>query len=134
KEFTTLAEENFQSPASMIMYADVYNFGVVLLAGKIPTRKQGHTGLFPLEGDGTYDWTGYVPQIRKHKFISQEWVAAAANRPVGRGFRFNYGYDFYEPFRAKRMYDLVDKLANESTSANTNHMIQFLSDQVSYMG
>ncbi len=31
------------------------------LPGLVPVRAPGHSGLYPVPGNGSYDWVGFVP-------------------------------------------------------------------------
>ena len=52
------AAQQIQNPAISMIYGDITGIAAYVHAGIVPIRNTavGHTGLFPVEGDGTRDW------------------------------------------------------------------------------
>lgn len=58
-------------------------------------------GLFPVDGESTIDWIGFIPNVA-HR-IEKYSIIHTNNRPIGRGFRYSYGFDFEDSFRLIRL-------------------------------
>jgi penicillin G amidase len=125
------ALRDFQVPQQNIVYADVAgNIGMYAPA-KIPIRKSGD-GMMPVPGwTGDYDWTGFVPfEELPHSYnpASGE-IATANNKITPDGYPYFIGNDWAEPYRIKRITDLLGEVQKHSleTFASIQH------DQTSLM-
>jgi len=49
-----VANQNF-------VYADIKGNIGYFAPGRVPIRKPGHTGLYPMPGNGDWDWQGFIP-------------------------------------------------------------------------
>ena len=110
---------HFHSPQQNMVYADVDgNIGFVA-AGRVPIRRADNDlfGMAPAPGwDARYDWQGFIPF---------DELPRAFNPPQGRFVTANdkitppdYPYfitsDWFAPYRAKRIAELIDALPRHS--------------------
>jgi penicillin amidase len=105
----TRAVSDFHSPQQNIAYADVDGNIGLYVAGRVPIRKSGE-GLFPVPGwTGEHDWTGFVPfEELPHSYNpASGHLANANNRVVGSDYPSPLGRDWTEPFRIRRIEEMI---------------------------
>ncbi|HEY4136307.1 MAG TPA: penicillin acylase family protein [Alphaproteobacteria bacterium] len=105
----TRALGQFDSPQQNIAYADVDGNIGFTVAGRLPIRKSGE-GLFPVPGwTGEYDWTGFVPfdELPHSYNPASGRLANANNRVIGPGYPYPMGREWTEPFRIRRIEELI---------------------------
>jgi penicillin amidase len=110
KEFTE-ALRSFTAPTQNIVYADVDGHIGYYAAGVIPIRKSGD-GSVPYDGstdDG--EWTSYVPTNRlPHLFDPPAGMIVTANqRIVGTDYPYFLTHSWAQPYRARRIFDLLNQ-------------------------
>ncbi|PYP89200.1 MAG: hypothetical protein DMF61_04330 [Blastocatellia bacterium AA13] len=91
------------------VYADVEGHIGWWAQGRYPIRKTGH-GDVPQQGwTGAGDWTGYIPAAETpHLYDPPSGIIITANnRTVGAGYPYYIGDLWAEPYRARRIYDLL---------------------------
>ncbi|WP_232822485.1 penicillin acylase family protein [Thermus sediminis] len=118
------ALEDYSAPSQNFVYADVEgNIGYVA-PGKFPIRRPGHTGMVPVPGDGSWDWLGYRrPEDWPRAFNPPRGYLVTANhRVTPEGFPYALTYDWAEPYRARRIEELL--LAKEKLSLEEIKAIQ----------
>jgi penicillin G amidase len=76
------------SPILNFVYADNNNNIGYVCAGKAPLRKPGHSGMFPVKGDGTYDFNGYmkVSDVMSILNPAKGYIVTANNRVTPPGY------------------------------------------------
>lgn len=102
--FLTLTQNSYQAPAATVVYAGQDSNPVFVQAGYIPLRVDGHTGLFPAIGNGTYDWLGWVNPFGTRRWPTTSYFVLGGARLVGRGYRHRLGLDWEDEFVAPRVY------------------------------
>lgn len=110
KEFTE-ALRSFTAPTQNIVYADVDGHIGYYAAGVIPIRKSGD-GSVPYDGstdDG--EWTSYVPTNKlPHLFDPPAGMIVTANqRIVGTDYPYFLTHSWAQPYRARRIFDLLNQ-------------------------
>ena len=116
-EFST-AVESFTAPTQNIIYADVDGHIGYHAAGVIPIRKSGD-GSVPY--DGTTDageWTGYIPIAKLPTLYDPPSgiIVTANQRIVGTDYPYFLSHHWAQPYRARRIFDLLNekqKLSSE---------------------
>lgn len=105
------ALKTYGGASQNFVYADNKgNIGWVA-AGRIPVRKTGDGG-FPYDGatnDG--EWTGYIPFNELPQLYNppSNFIVTANQRIVGTNYKYSQmSRDAATPWRAKRIYDLID--------------------------
>lgn len=138
--------ENLAVPAVSVVFADSENIAYMAV-GIVPTRKEGHSGRFVVDGDGSWDHTGVVPsgQMPRKLNPSSGYVIAANHLPVPRGFEHRICNDVSPHFRAERIEDMLldrinatsDKLTRQDMKLIQNdinsklfHTLRFVFDQI----
>ena len=114
-EFTD-ALKGYVVPSQNFVYADVEGHIGYYAPGRIPLRASGD-GSHPADGwSGQAEWTGWVPfENLPHLFDPPEHVIVTANhRPEPPAYRYNLGVDWTEPYRARRIHDLLSAGMRES--------------------
>jgi len=102
----------YQTPPQNIVYADSDGAFGYVSPGLIPVRKNGH-GLMPVDGaSGDYDWTDTLPLERDPQVAnpSAGYVFNANNAVVGADSADYFGQDWEEPYRARRLQQLIDSM------------------------
>ncbi len=118
------ALEPYSAPSQNFVYADVEGNIGYIAPGKFPIRKEGHTGMVPVPGNGEWDWLGYRrPEEWPQAFNPPRGYIVTANHKVTpKGFPYALTYDWAEPYRAERIEELL--LAKEKLSLEDMKAIQ----------
>jgi penicillin amidase len=107
-EFTA-ALRDFVVPSQNFVYADVDGHIGYYAPGRFPVRASGD-GSAPADGwTGSADWTGWVPfDELPHAFDPPEHFIVSANeKPVPPDYPHAISGEWTEPYRAKRIVDLL---------------------------
>jgi penicillin G amidase len=109
KEFCD-ALRGYPGPTQNFVYADVDGHIGYYGAGWIPIRRSGD-GSTPYDGstdDG--EWTGFIPfEKLPHVLDPPSGIIATANsRVVGLDYPYHLTHDWAEPYRARRIFDLLN--------------------------
>jgi penicillin amidase len=132
QSFSTMASTLLNVPAANVFYIDrIDNIGVYIGAGRIPLRMAGHTGMYPVKGDNSLQWTGWSTNpVSSVRLILKQIIANAGNRPIGPGYYYNWGYDFADQFRARHLYTLFNQsMFVQSRTLTTPFGLQAMQDQ-----
>jgi penicillin amidase len=110
KEFTD-ALSHYSGPTQNFVYADVDGHIGYYGAGRIPIRKTGD-GSLPYDGstdDG--EWTGFIPFDKlPHVFDPPSGMIVTANqRIVGTDYPYFLSHVWAQPYRARRITDLLSE-------------------------
>ncbi len=116
------ALRHYSAPSQNFVYADVDGNIGYIAPGKFPIRRPGHTGAYPVPGNGEWDWQGYrSPEAWPQLFNPPEGLIVTANhRVTPPGFPYALTEDWAEPYRAKRILELLkakDRLSLEDMKA-----------------
>lgn len=125
KEFSA-ALTSFTAPAQNIVYADVDGHIGYHVAGVVPIRKQGD-GSIPYDGaTDAGEWVSYVPTDKLPKlFDPPSGVILTANqRIVGTDYPYFLTHHWAQPYRARRIHDLL----NEKPKLSTDDYRRILGD------
>jgi len=109
EEFLT-AMRSYRVPIQNVAYADVDGNIGFLVPGAIPIRRSGR-GQLPADGaSGAEDWTGTIPFEALPQALNPPGGAIAnANNPVvGPRYPHYLGDGYDEPYRARRIAELLD--------------------------
>jgi penicillin amidase len=125
------ATRTYVAPSQNFVFADTLNNIGLVIPGQIPIRKQNHTGLFPVPGDGYTDWIGVVPFDELPRFLnpSRGFIATANNKPMPDNYRHVLGYRWEDTYRARRITDLITSAGSDITVAQA---AEWQLDTVSY--
>jgi penicillin G amidase len=105
----TAALRDFVVPSQNFVYADVDGHIGYYAPGRIPMRASGD-GTLPADGwTGDAEWTGWIPfEELPHLFDPpSHFIVTANNRPAPPEYPHILGFDWYEPYRAQRIVDLL---------------------------
>ncbi len=120
----------YPGPMQNFVYADVDGHIGYWGAGNVPIRRTG-TGDVPYPGaSDAGDWLGYVPFDRlPHVFDPPDgFVVTANNRVVGDSVTEFYTHEWFSPFRARRIDDLVrpaSGMTSETMSSIQNDVYSY---------
>lgn len=109
-DFTT-ALRAFVVPSQNFVYADVDGHIGYYAPGNIPIRASGD-GTQPTDGwAGLTEWTGFIPfEKLPHLYDPPDhFIVTANHRPAPPTYPYILGFDWYEPYRAQRIVDLLQK-------------------------
>ncbi|WP_457633323.1 penicillin acylase family protein [Oceanithermus desulfurans] len=108
-EAFTAALLRLKAPSQNFVYADVDGNIGYLAPGKIPVRKPGHSGKYPVPGTGEWDWVGFVPADALPRAYNppEGYIVTANNRSTPEGWPYAFTYDWAAGFRATRIEELI---------------------------
>ncbi len=99
----------YVAPSQNFVFADRKGNIGYYAPGRIPIRKPGHTGAYPVPGNGEWDWQGWIPFDRlPHAYNPPEgYIVTANNKAVPKGYPYLLEVDWNQPFRAMRIEELI---------------------------
>ena len=109
-EFKT-ALLSFTAPTQNIVYADVNGHIGYHAAGIVPIRRSGD-GAVPYDGStDAGDWVDYVPIPKLPNVYDPPsgMIVTANQRIVGTDYPYHLTYSWAQPYRARRIYDLLSE-------------------------
>ena len=116
KEFTA-ALSNYGGPTQNFVYADIDGHIGYYGAGAIPIRKSGD-GSVPYDGSiDAGEWTGRIPfEKLPHVFDPPLGIIVTANqRVIGGDYPYFLSHSWAQPYRARRIFDLLSQTPKLST-------------------
>ena len=116
QEFTE-ALSHYGGPTQKFVYVDVDGHIGYYGAGRIPIRKSGD-GSVPYDGstdDG--EWAGYIPFDKlPHVYDPPDGIIVTANqRVVGQDYPYFLSHAWAQPYRARRIYNLLSEKSKLTT-------------------
>lgn len=123
KEFCT-ALESFTAPTQNIVYADVDGHIGYHAAGVVPIRKSGD-GSVPYDGStDAGEWTSFIPVAKLPQLYDPPsgTIVTANQRIVGTDYPYFLTHSWAQPYRARRIFDLLS--AKPKLSADDFRRIQ----------
>lgn len=119
----------YVAPTQSFVFADKEDNIGHITPGKIPTRKEGHTGLFPVPGDGNWDWQAlYIPFDHLPQTLNppKGYIATANNRVQPHGYPYGFGRDFVSDHRQRRIVQVLEQLKkNGNITADDMKALQY---------
>ena len=115
KEFSA-ALSSFTAPAQNIVYADVDGHIGYHVAGVVPIRKEGD-GSLPYDGaTDAGEWTSFVPTDKLPQLYDPPSgiIVTANQRIVGTDYPYFLTHHWAQPYRARRIHDLLSAKAKLS--------------------
>ena len=114
----TAALRSFTAPTQNIVYADVSGHIGYHAAGVVPIRKSGD-GSVPYDGstdDG--DWIDYIPLEKLPKLYDPPSgiIVTANQRIVGTDYPYFLTHSWAQPYRARRIFDLLNQKPKQDTN------------------
>lgn len=108
----------YTTPSQNFVYADVDGNIGYLAPGRFPIRKAGHTGTVPVPGDGNWDWQGWVPFESWPQVYNPPagYIVTANHRSLPDAYPYQLSYDWAEPYRARRITQLLESRPKLSLS------------------
>ncbi len=102
------AAARLKCPAQNLVYADVDGHIGYTASGKIPIRPHAN-GLLPVSGAGADDWSGFVSFDDLPRVLDppRGFVVTANNRVTSERYPFAITGDWPEPYRARRISDVL---------------------------
>jgi penicillin amidase len=101
----------FNIPGENMVWADKYGDIGWQAVGIAPIRKN-HSGLVPVNGNGKFDWEGYLPIIEKpNSFNPENGYLSTANQNVTPESYNRWdavGYDWSDPYRGNRIKSVIE--------------------------
>jgi len=131
KEFNA-ALESFTAPTQNIVYADVDGHIGYHAAGVVPVRKSGD-GSVPYDGStDAGEWVGYIPVSKLPTVFDPPsgMIVTANQRIVGTDYPYFLTHHWAQPYRARRIFDLL----NEKPKLSADDFRRILGDVYSIAG
>jgi penicillin amidase len=102
-------------PPQNLLYADVEGHIGYTASGAMPVRPRGD-GRWPVSGAGEDDWTGTVPFDALPRVLdpARGYLVTANNRVVSGEYPYSFGSNWAEPFRARRIAEMISARARLS--------------------
>ncbi len=119
----------FQTPTQNIIYADVDGDIGFKSPGLVPVRKAGD-GLTPVDGaSGKFDWTGFLPFEKEPQALNPAagFLFNANNAVTPVSEEATFGRDWEEPWRARRIQQLLDRPEKQDLAASEAMQMDHLS-------
>lgn len=123
-------------PAQNFIFADKDARIGYYMPGKVPIRREGHSGRFPVIGDGTYDFMdepdGFIPfEQLPHVFEPKSgFIISANNRIVPPGYPYSISQDFENKYRAWRIHEKITERVS-TADIDVSFMKQLMMDAYS---
>ncbi|KAF0979210.1 hypothetical protein FDP41_001553 [Naegleria fowleri] len=116
--------------AQNFVYADKEGNIGYYLSGLIPIRKQGHNGRYPVLGDGTYDWLGFIPADKKPMVFNPKkgYVASANNRVAPIGYAYSITQDWLGLYRSSRIVSMIETAKSKGQKIDHDFVKQMQHD------
>lgn len=123
------AAARLKCPAQNLVYADVEGHIGYTASGTIPIRPRSD-GLLPVSGAGDDDWSGSIPFEKLPRVLDppRGFLVTANNRVASERYPYPITGDWPEPYRARRITDLL--LSRPAWSPEEIRAVQL--DRVSY--
>jgi penicillin amidase len=131
KEFNA-ALESFTAPTQNIVYADVDGHIGYHAAGVVPIRRSGD-GSVPYDGaTDAGEWTSYIPIAKLPRLYDPPSgiIVTANQRIVGTDYPYFLTHSWAQPYRARRIFDLL----NEKPKLSSDDFRRILGDVYSIAG
>jgi penicillin amidase len=111
----------FQLVTQTALFADVDGAIGMVVTGRIPVRAADNDlrGIAPAPGwDSRYDWTGYLPfdQVPRLRDPGNGVIVTANHRIVGPEYPHHLTFDWFLPYRARRIGELLDERARHDVT------------------
>lgn len=121
----------FVVPSQNFVYADRKGHIGWKAPGLIPIRK-GYDGRRPARGWTDEAWTGWVPFEELPEALDpiQGWIVSANNHPVSDDYPHDLGRRFAQPYRAKRIIDLLEQGEGRTPAGHQAMQLDTVSAQV----
>lgn len=105
----------FLAPSQNFVYADTAGNIGYFAPGKIPIRKPGDNGTYPMPGNGDWGWQGYIPfnQLPQAENPPEGFLVSANNKVTPRGYPYLITKDWAEPYRAERITQMIEQLKKQ---------------------
>lgn len=116
-EFKT-ALQSYTAPTQNIVYADVDGHIGYHAAGFIPIRRTGD-GAVPYDGStNAGDWVDYIPIAKlPNLYDPPSGIIVTANQRIaGTDYPYHLTYSWAQPYRARRIYDLLSEKPKHTTA------------------
>ena len=113
--------KGFHAPQQNVFVADVDGGIAMVSAGRLPVRTSGD-GLTPADGrSGAGDWTGWVPFDALPASIKPDSgiIIQANNKVVPRDPAYFISHEFAAPYRAQRIFDMLEATDKHDAAAFT---------------
>ncbi len=125
------AMNRWRVPSENIVYADrAGNIGEHSI-GLAPLRTW--TGLLPVPGNGSYEWTGFLPPDKLPHYFNPAagFLATANNRMTPDGYPYKVGFQWYSVYRAARIKEVLEQAKASATKLTVADMERLQNDVLS---
>jgi penicillin amidase len=105
--------QNTSSDSLSFLFADTSNnIGYITSGKRIPIRKLGHTGRYPMPGNGSFDWEGFIPPSDLPAIFNPKkgYFIVTNNRIISNEFKYKYdplSFDWDPGLQASRLEQLI---------------------------
>jgi penicillin amidase len=91
------------------------------------------TGLLPVPGSGTYNWTGFIPSSDLPHFFNPKdgFVATANHKMIPDHYPYNVGFEWAPPYRVTRIRNVIEKAKQDEHRLSVADMESLQTDVTS---
>ena len=122
------------APALSIVMADHTGAIGYAVTGIHPHRQKGHTGRYPIPGNGKFDHIGIIPMINLPWKITpksadlRNFVVAGNNKIYPDSYKYRLGYEFSSNHRSVRIGEMLEHLDTVSMDSIKEIQLDALSN------
>jgi penicillin G amidase len=126
------AMPRWKVPTENIVYADRSGNIGEYSTGLVPLR-QGFTGLLPLPGDGSFEWSGFVPNAElPHSFNpASGFIATANQKMIPEHYPYAVGFSWLPSTRFDRIHEVLQQAKDTHRKLGVADMESLQTDVVS---
>ena len=122
------------APALSIVMADSSGAIGYGITGMHPERSKGHTGRYPIPGDGRFDHKLIIPmrelpwKVVPEQKMKSVFIAAGNNKIYPQSYKFFLGYDYLSNHRSMRIGQLLEESQEHTVSSMQELQLDSLSN------
>lgn len=105
----TSALASYTVPGQNFIYADKEGNIGYRATGQVPIRAVGHSGRYPVIGNGTWDHVGFIPFDKMPSVFNpvEGFIASANNKITPPGYPYSITLDWENQYRSSRIVELI---------------------------
>jgi len=125
------AMKRYVVPSQNFVYADVKGNIGYFASGLLPIRKPGHSGLYPMPGNGEWDWQGFIPFEELPEMFNpeQDYIFTANQNIAPSDYPYTISLEWTGYYRSTR---IEHKIRNQEKHSIA-HMVAMQLDTISLL-
>eukprot|EP00698_Gefionella_okellyi_P014476 TRINITY_DN4014_c0_g1_i1.p1 TRINITY_DN4014_c0_g1~~TRINITY_DN4014_c0_g1_i1.p1 ORF type:complete len:584 (-),score=95.20 TRINITY_DN4014_c0_g1_i1:1303-2991(-) len=135
KDFTSFTEalRLYRSASINVVYADTSGNIGYQMTGHFRIRAPGHDGRYPVPGNGSFDYVGWIPWSESPRLYNpaEGFIVTANNKAPPPNYPYIVTLDWEEPARAERIRQMLSNMTMHSSVLTLTDMKAIQLDVVS---